>query len=787
MQSSWRWLAVCLAAALPPFAAGAVVDPALDTALADAPAGQRLPVTVILAEQVDHEELARVAAGAGGRARAVDRLRRVATSSQQALVAALGLDARAGAVHSLWLVNALSLEATPEMIRRLAERREVARLLLDRPREVFLDRYPGYATGVDIPPGGSIDWGVERAGVPEVEARWGITGRGAVVAVIDTGVCLEHPDLAGRIWVNPGEDLDGDGVVRDPDDLNGIDDDGNGLVDDLVGWDFDADDNDPDDTLSGHGSHVAGTVAGDGRRGHRAGMASGARVMAVRVGTRSTRQSSVWRGMEYAAAAGADVINLSLGWAHAWNPDRRTWRAISERLAALGVVLVAAAGNEGAGREPDNVRTPADVPGVIAVGAIDADGRVADFSSRGPVSWSEVPGYGDHPWPPGLAKPEVAAAGVETRSHMFCRGYDDRSGTSMAAPHVSGLVALLLEADPFLSPAEVRRILARSSRPAGEGSGAGEIDAVAAVGSARRPLLERGVEIDDRQAGNGDGALDPGETALLYVTLENAGERVLGPERVRLVPTTPGTRVEVGEARYPRLEPGGRARVSFRVAFELPCGARAGFRVEAETGGERPSRSAFEVLVGSERRELIFADDFETPGAWSVAGDAAAGAWERARPRGVREAGRWTAPERAASGQWAWVTGNAGSTPLDDDVDRGRTLLLSPWLEVGGFEGMELTYRRWFSRQSGPASWPPRAWFRGEVEEGDGRRVTFDLPPEGEGGWQSVRVPLEPPRGGRLRLRFTVGEDDPLGGDRLAEGGLDALRLEGLRVVCDGP
>jgi subtilisin family serine protease len=368
---------------------------------------------------------------------------------------------------------------------------------LDEPRRVFTagrHTVPGpielEPRAVEIDPRlGPIAGGVEIVGAPRVWTELGVSGEGVVVAVLDSGLCWDHPGIAGRVWVNPGEDLDGDGVVMDPDDLDGVDDDGNGLVDDLIGWDFADGDGDPMDE-SGHGSHVAGTVAGDGSGGVRAGVAPGVRVMALRVGTRSSQEASVWRGIEYAVAEGADVVNMSLGWRRTWHPDAATWRRVAEAARAAGVVLFAAAGNEGGTTPPIDVRTPADVPGVAAVGATDGEDAVADFSSRGPVSWEDVPGFGDFPYPPGLRKPDFAAPGVEVLSHLLCFGYWPISGTSMASPHAAGVAALVLEALPGAAPDTVLGILSRTALDVGASgpdndSGAGRVDAWRAVKEAR--------------------------------------------------------------------------------------------------------------------------------------------------------------------------------------------------------------------------------------------------------------------------------------------------------------
>src|SRR5262249_40368775 len=156
--------------------------------------------------------------------------------------------------------------------------------------------------------------------------------------------------------------------------------------DDLIGWDFDTNDNNPNDDSNGHGSHTAGTVAGDGTQGTQSGVAPDAHVMAVRVGVTFADEVDVWSGMQYAANNAANSISMSLGWPHNQTPDRPTWRANCENTIDMGTAMVIAAGNEGFGAEPDNVRTPGDVPRVITVGATDCSDALASFSSRGPVT-----------------------------------------------------------------------------------------------------------------------------------------------------------------------------------------------------------------------------------------------------------------------------------------------------------------------------------------------------------------------------------------------------------------
>ena len=157
------------------------------------------------------------------------------------------------------------------------------------------------------------------------------------------------------------------------------------------------------------------------------------------------------------------------------------------------MTLVYAAGNLGSFGSfppPQNVTTPGDVPDLITVGATSCQDDIASFSGRGPVTWEFVAPFFDHPFPPGLMKPNVVAPGSGTLSTSFnCSGYTFMSGTSMATPHVAGAIALMLEANPNLSPMEIRDILEATAIDLGDAGydnvyGAGRIDVVAAVEAA---------------------------------------------------------------------------------------------------------------------------------------------------------------------------------------------------------------------------------------------------------------------------------------------------------------
>lgn len=426
----------------------------LPQVLAGARPTDHIPVTIVMRDQVPYEEIARAQAQPTRLARyqaVKSLLKPFAEDNQREILAYLEAEKAKGntsRLRTLWIVSVIGVDATPEVIRSLAQRADVSEINYNPKVPVFdlpntLPADAGILTAVEC--------GVNAMRAPQVWNQ-GITGRGAVIAVIDTGACLSHPDLRNQLWVNPGE-VPG----------NGVDDDGNGFVDDINGWNFDANNNNPNDT-NGHGSHTAGSVVGDGTQGTQCGMAPDAAAMILKVGVTFSDEMDVWSAMQYAANMNAHAYSMSLGWPHSRNPVRTTWRNIARNAIALGTQGVIAAGNEGSCCRPyDAVRTPGDVPEIITVGATDCNMNIASFSSQGPVTWQTVSGYNDWPYAPGKIKPTVSAPGVNTISHSFCSGYTQMSGTSMATPHVAGAVALMIEANPNLTPEQMKDIVMRAA------------------------------------------------------------------------------------------------------------------------------------------------------------------------------------------------------------------------------------------------------------------------------------------------------------------------------------
>ncbi len=375
------------------------------------------------------------------------------------------------------------------------------------------EKNPGYSDQVNLGlsniPGGWTHNGKAPGGSPDV-----------VVAVIDTGVDYNHLDLRNNIWVNPAEIPD-----------NGKDDDGNGYIDDIYGWDCVGNDKDPMDD-NGHGTHVAGIIAAENNKEGGIGVAYNCKVMVLKAGNSSGyfNNSDIAEAVQYAYMNGASVINMSFG-------GSNISLAVEEALenAYTTSVLVAAAGNDGACnnldcRECDKVGVsyPAALPYVIGVMSTDKDGKhLSSFSNY------------DH-YPYDSIEYEVYAVGEGVGSTWPSNKYACLNGTSMAAPTVAGIAALLRS---YYTDREVYSTKFIQSQIVNTGTVnphiimdgehvTDEAHSVADVVEALTKLPKPSVNlydyyIDDSVSisnkNNGNGVIDSGETVRLYISLHNRG------------------------------------------------------------------------------------------------------------------------------------------------------------------------------------------------------------------------------------------------------------------------
>ena len=421
------------------------------------------------------------------RAEVVAKLRKTAADEQRAILSKLG---KSMPMRSLWIVNAMVLSLTPDEVRKAASL-ETVRFVYPSTETIPVAESPSRVSAVLAPKprmpfdatGKRVGWNLERIGAPRVWRELGVTGEGVTVAVLDNGLNYEHTDLRGNIWLNAKEIP-----------ANGVDDDGNGYVDDVYGYDFArmrAEVRDTSSTLQ-HGTITSGIVGGDGTGGIVTGVAPRVRLMPM-IGSGVT---SAALGYQYAIANGADIVSMSFSIPNLGNV-RGVWRMMSDHAVAAGVVLVGGAGNfRTTAQIPVQHQSPKDVPSVISVAGVDSMMQIVPFSSAGPAEWGSVALYGDYPMPNGLVKPDVVAFPGPGYPLLAPRdsGYIDPNnnirGNSFSGPHGAGVAALMLSAAPTLPAWRVKEILEQTARelgPPGKDNdfGAGLIDAFAAVSMAK--------------------------------------------------------------------------------------------------------------------------------------------------------------------------------------------------------------------------------------------------------------------------------------------------------------
>jgi hypothetical protein len=425
---------------------------------------------------------------------------------------------QSGAIKSLtrfWIVNGFAGEMTGKAAQELAADAAVAFIYLQRgppqirqhhlasrePRPLADEQSRAFATilkaleekepefsttGLEIP------WNLKEIQADKVWSDEKAAGEGVVVAVADSGL-LDIPPLTRALWRNPKEEL------------NGKDDDGNGYIDDLFGYDF----SEHSAWMLGepavpHGSACSGIIAGrpTADKALVTGVAPRARIMLL-------RGMGYLKAYEYALENGADALSMSYMWVNMELGDYRgLFRAAHEHLSAAGVVSLGGAGNFArsapAGKQ---ITLPKDIPCVIAAAGVSKDGSQPGFSSRGPCSWKGVRFYDDAKE---LIKPDVttfnagfpcwssaafAKRSRHTEDWKSADGtwglYTGLQGNSFAGPHVAGVVALMLSANPDLNAWEVKELLESTCKDLGDKGrdvafGAGLVQALDAVRAARK-------------------------------------------------------------------------------------------------------------------------------------------------------------------------------------------------------------------------------------------------------------------------------------------------------------
>lgn len=417
--------------------------------------------------------------------------------------------------------------------------------------------------------------GVVDADIDAPEA-WNVTtgSRSVVIGVIDSGIDVSHPDLAANIWRNPGE-IAG----------NGIDDDRNGYVDDVSGWDFVSNDNVPQDG-DGHGTHVAGTIGAVGNDGRGvAGVNWQVSLLPLKFlsdsGSGST--SAAIAAINYATALrnrGVNIVATNNSWGGGGFSS--SLRDAIRAHGQAGILFVAAAGNESANNDstPSYPANYAEA-NVISVAALDRSDQLASFSNFGATTV------------------HVGAPGVAIYSTTPGNRYASYSGTSMASPHVAGIAGLLAAANPQATMAEIRSAILDSAVPipslAGRSTTGGRVNAAAAL---ERIAPVPGPRVVSVSPG---GEVAPPVSSLQIVFSQGIAAAALVPANFQLTGAGPDATLGTADDVAVTIPAGGIAQApAGTVTITLGAGlAEATYRLRLVGTGANPLRNvAGQPLMG---------------------------------------------------------------------------------------------------------------------------------------------------------------------------------------------
>lgn len=447
---------------------------------------EMIRINIVLNSQIDARSLKNDTRGFNNaetkRQFVVQELKNFAENSQRDIITILEEGEKSSAVKDIvshWISNTITCSVSKDYIYLLSNHPDISIIGGNESQFLLWDEK---SESIDIQRGPSKIIGHVKA-----NKVWdlGYTGKGVTVAILDTGINI-HTDIVNNLW-DGGEEYPNHGYNTYEKDHNLSD-------------------------VYGHGTHCAGIICGTGVSGTKTGIAPDATLMCVKVMDNNGKgdAESICSGIEFAIEHGADVLNMSLGFSNAAVATRATLRNAYINAMEANIAIITAVGNDGMFQSscpaPNNVRVPGGCPppwlhpdqqdkegglsACIAVGAVTDKNAVADFSSFGPFTWQNT-SFRDYQYNGttklGLIRPDVCAPGSKIVS---CdpnknNGYITMDGTSQAAPCVTGIVCLMLQKNPELTPAQICEILettaVKLSETKNNYTGSGCVDAFAAI------------------------------------------------------------------------------------------------------------------------------------------------------------------------------------------------------------------------------------------------------------------------------------------------------------------
>lgn len=576
-----------------------------------------IDINIVLKSQIEPMRLKALAASTrdgSSRKRVVVRgLKEHSAQSQGAVLAILRSGESEGSVKDIsshWISNTISCSASKDVILRLASHPDVLAIGQNKEYRIVESRD---AEKVEAPVAAASSFSATPH-VLQVNADdvWeqGYTGKNVVVAILDSGTNPDHYDLKDHLWTGYA-DTDGDGENDDP----------------IHGWNFIGKNANITDDF-GHGTHCAGIVCGDGTIGNITGVAPDATLMTVKIVNRSGGGTPSWMvsGVEFAVENGANILSMSLGFKKSQisEADIVMLRRTFENVLASGVVVCAAAGNDGNSYgAPDNVDYPAACPppylhpdqqanaggltSVICVGSVDSNDNYVSSSSQGPSTWQGTE-FGDYPYDSehiGLIRPDICAPGelIYSLKHDENNKYKYLSGTSQATPCVAGVIALMLEKNPSLTPAQICETIETTAKKLSDSknnyTGSGRIDALAAVNSVEAGADRPFIVLNNYTPTS----MSAGANKEIEFVVSNTGKGV--GRSVKAVLSTSDTYVTIvnGTAELGSIQSGGTAEGAFTISTGagVPNGHTA-YMTIAIIDGTYTWSEDFEVVFSSDAK-----------------------------------------------------------------------------------------------------------------------------------------------------------------------------------------